>query len=129
MAEILVPMSPGELFDKITILEIKVERISDEEQRRNVRTELECLLLIRDNSAPRLEALDQLAIKLKDANLRLWELEDQIRACERVQDFGPQFIEYARAIYRENDDRAAIKRQVNQLLRSRIVEEKSYARY
>lgn len=128
-APILVEISPGELLDKITILEIKSERMTDAVQVKNVQLELAILSRTRQESLPASPQLKELETQLKAVNQRLWDIEDEIRMCERQQDFGQRFITLARAIYQENDRRAALKKAVNQLLQSRIVEEKSYASY
>jgi hypothetical protein len=126
---LLVETSPGDLLDRLSILEIKSERISDATRLRNVRIELASLTAVRNEALPSSPELTELAARLKAVNERLWEIEDAIRQCERDQDFGPCFIELARSVYRENDQRAAHKRAINKLLRSRIVEEKSYREY
>jgi hypothetical protein len=126
---IRIEVAPGEIIDKLTILEIKRERIEDEAKRRNVSYEWD--VLTRDLAAaiaPTPE-LDALRATLKEINLKLWVIEDDIRDCERAKDFGPKFIELARAVYFTNDERAAVKRRINELLNSAIVEEKSYAAY
>jgi post-segregation antitoxin (ccd killing protein) len=129
MSPILVEIAPGELVDRMTILVIKTERITDAAKLANVRIELETLQRARDAGVPASDELDRLTAELKAVNESLWEIEDDIRDCERAQDFGPRFIELARAVYVTNDQRAALKRQINDLLGSRIVEEKSYASY
>lgn len=126
---ILVEVSPGELWDKITILRIKNERICDETKRKNVQAELAMLEATDARSLPPCNELDALIERLIDVNGRLWTVEDNIRACERSQDFGPSFIELARSVYRMNDERGQIKRQINVLLGSVIVEEKQYEDY
>ena len=126
---IRVEIAPGELIDKITILEIKSERIADAEKLRNVRTELAILQVARSESVPPSTELTDLARRLKSVNESLWNIEDDIRACERAKDFGPRFVELARSVYHNNDERAAIKRRINELLGSTIVEEKAYAAY
>ncbi len=125
----LVPVAIGELADKISILEIKAERITDAEKLRNVRSELEQLRAVWDRRGARPAALEALTRELKQTNQRLWEIEDEIRDCERQRDFGRQFVELARAIYRTNDRRAEIKRKINLLVGSAIIEEKSYRAY
>lgn len=122
-----IPVSWGELVDKVTILEIKAERISDATKLKHVRQELRLLLdvLARD-SALSLEGA-KIRKALRAVNERLWDVEDAIRVCERRQDFGPDFIELARSVYRLNDQRFAHKRRINELAGSRLVEEKSYA--
>jgi post-segregation antitoxin (ccd killing protein) len=126
---VLVEIAPGELIDKITILEIKSERISDPAKLANVRVELDVLEAARDAAMPGSSALDELTAQLKAVNAALWDIEDGIRDCERAKEFGTQFIELARSVYHSNDRRAALKRQVNELLGSKLVEEKSYAAY
>jgi hypothetical protein len=129
MAELLVPISPGELIDKITILEIKSQRMTDAAKLHNVRTEL--ALLTETWSASPFSATDIRAewTGLRDVNARLWDIEDDIRDKERDGAFDAKFIELARAVYVTNDERAAIKRRINTKLGSVLVEEKSYADY
>jgi hypothetical protein len=126
---ILVEIAPGELIDKITILEIKSERIADAGKLKNVRVELDVLAAARDAAMAASAELAELTAQLKQVNQALWEIEDAIRDCERGQDFGPKFIELARSVYHSNDRRAALKRQINELLGSKLIEEKSYAAY
>lgn len=126
---ITVEIAPGELIDKITILEIKLERMDDEEKIRNVRFELETLVASRDSAIQPSQELDRLTMELRGVNEKLWVIEDDIRDCQRNKDFGDTFIELARAVYISNDKRAALKKEINLLLGSRIVEEKSYAAY
>ncbi len=121
--------APGELIDKITILEIKSEQITDAAKRHHVGTELAVLVEARDHAMPDSAELTRLAAELKAVNETLWRIEDAIRLCERDEDFGPRFIALARSVYHTNDRRAAVKRQVNELLGSRLIEEKSYATY
>ena len=128
-SQVSVPVSIGELIDKITILEIKRERLTRPEALENVRRELDLL-----NEALAALALDRAAIgplreSLKAVNERLWEIEDRIRAKEAAQAFDPDFIELARSVYRCNDKRAALKRRVNEATGSLLVEEKSYEAY
>ncbi len=124
-----VEVSPGELIDKITILEIKAERIADPDKVANVQRELRSLVAARSAALPSSRELDELTAELRGINERLWEIEDDIRDCERKSDFGERFIELARAVYRTNDRRAAAKRGINELLGSELVEEKDYADY
>jgi hypothetical protein len=127
--QVEAPIAIGELIDKISILEIKQERLKDEAKLANVRLELSLLEQRRDTALPASEQLTRLAAQLKDVNTRIWELEDVIRECERQRDFGDTFIKTARAIYHTNDERAATKREINLAFGSKIVEEKSYAAY
>ena len=124
-----VEASPGELIDKITILEIKAERIADPGKLANVHRELRSLTATRDKELTPSPELDGFTAELRRINERLWEIEDDIRDCERNGDFGERFIELARAVYRTNDRRAAAKRSINELLGSELVEEKDYAAY
>lgn len=124
-----VEVSPGELIDKITILEIKKERITDTDKLENVRIEWETLTQARDSHIEASAELERLTQGLKTVNEALWEIEDDIRDCERASDFSAKFVELARSVYITNDKRAALKRDINELLGSRLVEEKSYADY
>jgi tetratricopeptide (TPR) repeat protein len=126
---IAVEIAPGELIDKITILEIKSERIGDAGQRHHVDTELAALVTARGRAVPRTVELAPLTTELKGVNEALWQIENEIRRCERDADFGPRFIALARSVYRTNDRRAALKRQINELLDSRLIEAKSYTSY
>ena len=128
-AEISVEISAGELIDKITILEIKDGRFEDPAKLANVRRELESLVAARDAALAPSPELTELTARLKAVNERLWRIEDDIRDCERAKEFEDRFVELARASYMNNDERAALKRRINELLGSRIVEEKSYAAY
>jgi len=126
---ILTAIAPGELIDKITILRIKSERIADEAKLKNVRTELGILNDTLAKDVPASDELTRLDAALQAVNEELWEIEDDIRDCERNGDFGEDFIRLARAVYVTNDKRAALKKEINLLLGSDIVEEKSYAAY
>jgi hypothetical protein len=117
-----VPVSVGEVLDKISILEIKSERITDAGKLKNVRTELAHLLVIAE--AHRHLALEA---ELKQVNEALWDIEDRIRIKEHLQEFDDEFIEIARSVYVTNDRRADIKREINKATGSKLVEEKSYA--
>ena len=123
------PVAIGELIDKITILEIKVERLSDAAKRENVQMELSMLRARRDQAIPQSSGLDALSAQLKAINEHIWDMEDSIRDCERRANFGPDFVAVARSIYRTNDERAAVKRQINMVLGSALIEEKSYSSY
>ena len=129
MNEIRVPISPGELLDKITILRIKSTRMRDPEKLVNVRMELEVLENTWRGSAYPKAGIEAEVIALLEVNERLWVIEDGIRDKERAQEFDADFIRFARAVYFENDERAAIKRRINTKLGSELVEEKSYAHY
>ena len=129
MKDILVPLSPGELLDKITILRIKAARMTDATKVQNVRLELSLLENTwRDSGCADFEvAADERA--LQSVNEKLWVVEDRLREKEAARAFDTEFIELARTVYIANDERAAIKKRVNLQLGSRIVEEKSYKPY
>ena len=129
MKEVLVPLSPAELLDKITILRIKVARIQDAAKLANVKRELTLLEQTWKDSGAAVHdvALDERA--LENVNERLWDIEDRIRDKEAHQTFDREFIELARAVYICNDERAAIKKRINLQLGSSLVEEKSYKQY
>jgi hypothetical protein len=133
MSEIKVPISPGELLDKITILRIKSQRITDSAKVSNVRLELRTLEETWGGSAyAKAGVAADIAADvgaLLAVNERLWVIEDEIRDKERAQAFDAEFIRLARSVYVENDERAAIKRRINSKLGSAIVEEKSYRDY
>ena len=129
MSQISVPVSYGELIDKITILEIKSERITSAAKLANVRAELEILdATWRANSAARTDIGAERAA-LRRVNEALWEIEDRIRVKEKAKAFDAEFIELARSVYIRNDERAEIKRAINGKLGSTLVEEKSYEDY
>jgi FkbM family methyltransferase len=122
-----VPVSVGELIDKLTILTIKSERMGDPEQLANVRRELEILTEARSRLTRGVQKIEALERELKRVNEELWEIEDRIRDCERQADFGPVFTKLARAVYKTNDRRAVIKRRINEISGSPLIEEKSYS--
>lgn len=129
MKELLAPVSPGELLDKITILRIKAARIVDADKLANVQRELHMLQKLWDEAIPASVGIAAEEQALEAVNTRLWDIEDQIRDEERAQRFGERFIELARSVYIENDERARIKKRINVALGSAIVEEKSYRPY
>ena len=129
MENIHVPVSPGEVLDKITILEIKSERMNDPEKVANVRTELALLQETWASAVSRDQVIDDLHDQLKKINETLWEIEDDIRDKERVKEFDGRFIELARQVYFTNDRRSQVKKELNLHLGSQIVEEKSYQDY
>lgn len=124
---IVVEVGAGELIDKLTILRIKTERIANPKKRTNVQHELEVLSAARKRALPDSAELSELEAALKTVNESLWEIEDDIRRCEAERDFGERFVELARSVYATNDRRAALKKQINLLTGSSVVEEKSYA--
>ena len=115
MKTITVPIAPGELLDKLTILQLKLDNIADPAKTKNA-----------DETLPKSGALDALVAQLRQINSDLWEIEDNIREMEAAKDFGAGFIALARSVYITNDERAAVKKQINLLLGSDLVEEKSY---
>ncbi|HVZ01565.1 MAG TPA: DUF6165 family protein [Dongiaceae bacterium] len=127
--KLLVPISWGELIDKITILEIKAERIERRDARAHVRRELDVLNAVAVANVPRRAGIARLKSALRRINLALWEIEDEIRLKERNRAFDARFIELARAVYRTNDRRAAVKRRINDRLGSELIEEKHYTQY
>lgn len=130
-----IPCAIGELYDKITILQIKSEKIKDEEKLKNVRKELEILdeLSAKTNEIAQKEGkitiLGDLVLQLKVTNRKIWVIEDDIRELERSKTFDESFVETARSVYINNDERCRIKRKINELLGSAIIEEKSYSEY
>ncbi|ATD67801.1 hypothetical protein CNR27_10495 [Luteimonas chenhongjianii] len=126
MSTILAPVSIGELADKITILEIKAERIADPQKLQNVRTELDGLLPLWAPLAAAQAEMTELKTALRAANTRMWDVQDALRAKEAAQDFGEEFIDLARAVARHNGDRVELKNRINRLAGSRFVEEKQY---
>lgn len=123
------PISAGELIDKITILQIKQERILDEDKQQHIKIELNHLTTVFDTHRLDTPAIKELLISLKTTNETLWDIEDDIRLCEKDQDFSDKFIQLARKVYFTNDIRAAIKREINELTNSAIHEVKSYEEY
>ena len=129
MNDILVPVSPGELLDKITILRIKVVRIQEAAKLVNVKLELSLLEQTWRDCGAAAQDVSVEEHALQAVNERLWDIEDRIRDKEAKQTFDRDFIELARAVYVSNDERAAIKKRINSRLGSRIIEEKSYKQY
>jgi hypothetical protein len=129
MSLITTPISHGELLDKITILEIKAAHIADAAKLANVRTELDLLNRIWVADAAAQVDLGDARARLKSVNQKLWDIEDDIRLKEKAQAFDAEFIALARAVYFTNDERAAIKREINVKLGSALIEEKSYQDY
>jgi hypothetical protein len=122
----LVPCGIGELIDKITILEIKAGHLTNMEQLDNVRHELSLLRLLKVKNGLTGSALEKLEKELKNINLKLWNIEDALRRHEAIEDFGAAFVQLARQVYQTNDRRAALKKAINILFNSSIIEEKSY---
>jgi Family of unknown function (DUF6165) len=129
MKDMLVPLSPGELLDKITILRIKMARIQDAAKLVNVKLELSLLEQTWQDSGAAAHDVSLEERALQNVNEQLWDIEDRIRDKEAKQTFDRDFIELARAVYMRNDERAAIKKRINTQLGSRLIEEKSYKQY
>ncbi|MET0936821.1 MAG: DUF6165 family protein [Luteibacter sp.] len=129
MSLIETPVSYGELIDKMTILQIKLQEIKDDAKLANVRNELELLDATWKNDKASETDIAEETARLLAVNQRLWKIEDDIRMKERAQAFDQEFIQLARSVYIENDERAAIKREINMKLGSTLVEEKSYQDY
>ncbi|OED44618.1 hypothetical protein AB833_01110 [Chromatiales bacterium (ex Bugula neritina AB1)] len=129
MNQIRIPISPGELLDKITILEIKSERIESVDKRANVKNELAMLDAVWADAVSEDDQLRVMRSELKSINEKLWVIEDEIRDEERDNRFAERFIKLARSVYVTNDQRADVKRRINLHLKSDIVEEKSYKDY
>ena len=126
---LMIEVGTGELIDKITILKIKADRMTDPAKLKNVKHELDVLSHARAENLNQSDELDRLEDALRKVNEALWVIEDDIRACEAARDFGPKFIELARSVYIQNDKRAAIKKSINELCGSSIIEEKSYTEF
>jgi hypothetical protein len=124
----MIGVAPGELIDKLTILEIKAERVADPQRRAHVRQEQELVAAAVDGAIVASAELLALRSELRAVNEALWDVEEAIRECDRRGDFGASFVALAQSVYRTNDRRAALKRQINELLHSELVEEKEYGR-
>ncbi|VAW47794.1 hypothetical protein MNBD_GAMMA02-944 [hydrothermal vent metagenome] len=129
MSLVSTPMSVGELLDKVTILEIKADKIKDPDKLKNINHELQLMTKTWQETGLISGKTDELKQALKAVNLRLWKIEDDIRIFEKNKNFGDDFIQLARSVYYQNDDRAAIKKQINEITGSELVEEKSYESY
>ena len=127
--KILSEISAGELLDKISILEIKLEKIKDKADQEEINKEYKILKEVQNSSLEMTEKLKTLLKEIKEVNLNLWNIEDKLRICEKNKDFGQTFIELARGVYLNNDKRAKIKLEINNILDSNIREIKQYANY
>jgi hypothetical protein len=121
-----IDAAPADLLDRMTVLEIKSERLTDDQQLRNVRAELAALRLSRDRWIPSAPELDDFTLQLRKVNEVLWDLEEAVRRCDEAENFGEAFVRSARAIIHTNNRRAALKRAINALLGANFQEEKSY---
>ena len=127
--KILSEISAGELLDKISILEIKLEKIKNKVNQEKINKEYKILKEVQNSSIEVTEKLKTLFKKIKEVNQNLWDIEDKLRFCEKNKDFGKNFIELARGVYFNNDKRAKIKSEINKLLGSNIKEVKQYVNY
>ena len=127
--KILSEISAGELLDKISILEIKLEKIKDKTDQEEINKEYKILKEVQNSSLEVTEKLKTLFKEIKEVNLNLWNIEDKLRICEKNKDFGQTFIELARSVYLNNDKRSKIKLEINKILDSNIREIKKYANY
>ena len=125
----LIPISWGELFDKITILQIKLDNIQDKNALKNIKIEYDELFKIYDNNFLEDTSAKRFLTDLKNINKKLWNIEDDIRDKERNKTFDKKFIELARSVYITNDERSRIKRNINETFGSQLIEEKSYSDY
>lgn len=126
---VTIPVSLGELVDKITILQIKSQKLVNVQQKANVDRELAELEKVLGSLGALPEAVGEMMEALRQANLKLWDIEDEIRCCEREQRFDAEFVRLARSVYYTNDERASLKKKINSLMGSALVEEKSYESY
>jgi len=127
--KILTEISAGELLDKIAILEIKLVKIKDKENLLEINKEYESLKETKNSNIKLTKNLEKLIIQLKEINLKLWDIEDKKRICEKNKDFGQAFVDLSRSVYLNNDKRANIKSEINKILGSNIREIKQYANY
>ena len=127
--KILSEISAGELLDKISILEIKLEKIKNKANQEKINKEYKILKKVQNSSIEVTEKLKALFKKIKEVNQNLWDIEDKLRFCEKNKDFGKNFIELARAVYFNNTKRANIKSEINKILGSNIKEIKQYSNY
>ena len=127
--KILTEISAGELLDKMTILEIKLDKIRDKKNLLEISKEYESLKETKKSNIKLTKDLENLIIQLKEINLKLWDIEDKTRICEKKKDFGQTFIDLSRSVYLNNDKRANIKSKINKMLGSNIKEVKQYVNY
>ena len=127
--KILSEISPGELLDKISILEIKIEKVKDKNSLEEIKKEYKILKEIQTSSIEMTDKIKDLFQSVKNVNVKLWNIEDKLRICEKNKDFGKRFIELARSVYFANDERAELKSKINKILKSNIIEIKQYDNY
>ena len=127
--KILSEISPGELLDKISILEIKIEKVKDKNSLEEIKKEYKILKEIQTSSIEMTGKIKYLFQSVKNVNVKLWNTEDKLRICEKNKDFDKNFIELARGVYFANDERAELKSKINKILKSNIIEIKQYDNY
>ena len=127
--KVLSEISPGELLDKISILEIKLEKIKDKNSQKKIKREYKILKKIQNSSIEMSDKIKDLYRSVSNVNIKLWDIEDKIRICEQNKNFGENFIELARGVYFKNDERAKLKNEINEILESNIREIKQYINY
>ena len=127
--KILSEISPGELLDKISILEIKLEKVQNQEGQKEIKKEYSILKEVQNSNIKITDELKKLFNELKNVNSALWDIEDKIRICEKNKDYGEVFIKLARGVYLSNDKRSMIKSKINTILGSNIKEVKEYVNY
>ena len=126
---VLSEISPGELLDKISILEIKLEKVKDKDRQKRIKNEYDILKKVQNSSIEMSDKIKDLYRSVSDVNIKLWDIEDKIRICEQNKDFGKNFIELARGVYFNNDKRAELKNEINEILKSNIREIKQFVDY
>tara|TARA_B100000470_G_scaffold201296_1_gene173491 strand:- start:156 stop:566 length:411 start_codon:yes stop_codon:yes gene_type:complete len=126
---VLSEISPGELLDKISILEIKLEKVKDKDRQKRIKNEYDILKKVQNSSIEMSDKIKDLYRSVSNVNIKLWDIEDKIRICEQNKDFGKNFIELARGVYFNNDKRAKLKNEINEILKSNIREIKQYVDY
>ena len=122
-------ISPGELLDKISILEIKLEKVKDKDRQKRIKNEYDILKKVQNSSIEMSDKIKDLYRSVSNVNIKLWDIEDKIRICEQNKDFGKNFIELARGVYFNNDKRAKLKNEINEILKSNIREIKQFVDY
>ena len=126
---VLSEISPGELLDKISILEIKLEKVKDKDRQKKIKNEYDILKKVQNSSIEMSDKIKDLYRSVSNVNIKLWDIEDKIRICEQNKDFGKNFIELARGVYFNNDKRAELKNEINEILKSNIREIKQFVDY
>ena len=126
---VLSEISPGELLDKISILEIKLEKVKDKDRQKRIKNEYDILKKVQNSSIEMSDKIKDLYRSVSNVNIKLWDIEDKIRICEQNKNFGENFIELARGVYFNNDKRAKLKNEINEILKSNIREIKQFVDY